>query len=163
MISISMVLVLTGYFAVSCQSAADKVAEKVVEKAIESQTGSKVDIHTKDGEMTIETSDGSVKISTRDAVWPKDMPDGVDQLSGGEIVSVNMSESPVGKAWIVTYNGVNIKAVESYEAKLKAKSFQTSKFVMGEGATVGGEKEGMVVSVMYSDGTAVLSVSETKK
>lgn len=161
--SISVMIAFASYFTVSCQSAADKVAEKVAEEVIESQTGSNVDIHSQDGEMTIETAEGSVKISTKDAVWPQDIPAGIDQLSGGEIVSVNVSESPVGKSWNVTYNGADSKAVEAYEVKLKANGFQTSKFVMGDGATVSGEKDGLVVAIMYSEGTAVLSVSETKQ
>jgi len=155
-------LVFACCMVVSCQSASEKVAEKVAEKMLESQYGGDVDIHSKDGEMTIETAEGSVKISTKNAVWPKDIPAGVDPLSSGEIVSVNISESPSGKAWNVTYTGADIKAVEAYEAALKAKGYQTSKFVMGEGATIGGEKDGLAVSIMYSDGTAVLSVAESK-
>jgi hypothetical protein len=159
---LSTMLAFAG-FGVSCQSASEKIAEKVVEQAIEGQTGTDVDIHSKDGEMTIETAEGSVKISTKDAVWPKDMPAGVDPLAGAEIVSVNVSESPVGKAWSVTYTGADIKAVEAYETKLKGQGYQTSKFVMGEGATIGGEKDGLVVSVMFSEGTAVLTVAESKQ
>ncbi len=109
-------LSIGGYFL--SQYVSKKAGEGLVEKAIESGTGGKVDIDTKNKDITIKTDQGT--ISAGEGVsWPSDMPNDVPKFTVGKVtMATKVSTEP--KGWSVIVSNFNSAAMTEYIARLKA-------------------------------------------
>lgn len=98
--------VLQGYFA-------RKVGENIAEKTLESVTGSKVDINSNNGGVTV-SNDGGTTSTGSNAKWPASMPSDVPEFKSGTISYSSASTTADYRGWNVTYSNVTAANSTAY-------------------------------------------------
>ncbi|MEI7690252.1 MAG: hypothetical protein WCI63_01360 [bacterium] len=102
----------------------NKAGEGIVEKVIESGTGGKVNIDTKNKDVTIKTNEGTFNAG-ENVSWPSDMPTDVPKFTSGKItLATNKNTEP--KGWEVLISNVESSNVADYQTKLKAAGWTNS-------------------------------------
>jgi len=112
--------------------------------------------------VTIETRGRTVEIMGAVEGWPKEIPAEVPEFSFGIIRRVTRTETPEGESWDLVVEQVREHAIRDYEAILKAGGFQTSSMIIsgkeGERGSVTGEKGGITIVLISTNGSCTLSV-----
>lgn len=143
----------------------EKLTENVIESALEKSTGSKVDIDTKDGNVSVKSSDGDNTVSYgNDQKLPSDFPKDITHyIDGGDITFViSNKDADQKKSWSVT-----TKIDKSYddtkayfESKIAQPEYEsTSTYSFGNSVNYYGSKSGYSVSVNITKGEDATSVS----
>ena len=152
----------------ACLSPAEKVSEKVgesmAEKALENATGGQADVDVDGENVTIKTDEGSFEAG-ENVKLPDDFPSDVHVYDGKLLGVIRTSENNGFTLTIETADALSaVKAV--YEEKMREAGWKTvGSMDFGTSASLGGEKENRMLSVMIGEADAgktsvILTVAE---
>lgn len=142
----------------SCRCSKQKTQEKMAEEAIENATGQKTDADIDGDKVTIEGENYKAEINAKGGTWSDQIPKDVPKFDYGAINHSTVSDAEGTKSWGYIFKGVTRESVEKYDVLLKKNGFKTMKMTMGEGGSLTGEKDNIVVSVIWSDEMTHVSV-----
>lgn len=155
------VLAVAVVFLAGCGKSAN---EKAAEKIIEAQSGGKADVDINDKNVKVETEKGTME-SGENVKLPADFPKDVYVIDGTIKAAISDKDNQGQTISIETDKDVaEISTV--YQEKLKADGWKiTGTMNFGDSATVVGEKDDRVVSIIAgkSDGKTMVNVSVGKK
>lgn len=153
-----LALLIVIFMMPSCKQAGEKTAEKMMEKTLEDATGGNSSVDIENNKITIEGDSMKAVIETKANTWPVQAPAEVPVFNIGKITHVTSSEYDDVKAWGILFEGVDINSIEKYQTQLKSAGFKTSKFIMGDGGSLTGEKGKILVTVTIGDKQAHVSI-----
>jgi len=152
-------LSIGGYFL--SQYVFKKAGEGIVEKVIESGTGGKVNIDTKNKDVTIKTNEGTFKAG-ENVSWPSDMPTDVPKFTDGKItMATKISTDP--KGWSVLISNVESSNVEDYQAKLKAAGWTNSSEASFGADLIQMQKDNRDLTLVYDSSSKGVSLTVSYK
>lgn len=148
-----VLLVLT-----SCQSNKQKAQEKLMEEAIENSAGQKTDADINGDKVTIEGENYKAEVNSKGGKWSEEIPKDVPEFNYGTIDHSTVSEAEGTKSWGFIFKAISEDVIGKYDALLKKNGFETMKMTMGKGGSITGEKNNIVVSVIWSEEMTHVSV-----
>lgn len=156
--AMSCVLLVVIFAATSCKQASEKQGEKMMENALEQASDEETDVDLDDNKVTIETDSMKTVIETGAKVWPETIPSEVPVFTWGKVIHTTTSEIGETKAWGVHFEIVPMDALDRYDTELKKTGFKTTKFSMGKGGSVTGEKGKLLVTATVGEGKGHVSI-----
>jgi hypothetical protein len=142
----------------SCQSNKQKTQEKIAEEVIENATGQKTEAEIDGEKVTIEGENYKAELNAKGGEWSDEIPKDVPEFNYGTISHSTVSDAEGTKSWGYIFKGVTQESVEKYNVLLKKNGFKTMKMTMDKGGSLTGEKDNIVVSVIWSDEMTHVSV-----
>ena len=143
------------------QTLTKKANEGVIEKMIESGTGGKVNIDSKNKDVTIKTDEGTIKAG-ENVSWPNDMPSDIPKFTAGKLtMATKINTNP--KGWSILVSDVENSNFIDYQAKLKAAGWAEVSSTSFGVSIVQMEKDNRKLTLSY-DGSSKgvsLTISET--
>lgn len=162
LVVILAVLMAAALLFSGCAKMLGNAMEKAVEKAIEKDSGSKVDISSDDGSVSVKGEDGSTLQAGENVKWPGNTPADVPELKKASFTLVSSDKENFMIAFEKTEQGT----IENYIADLVKAGFEeTSTFKSDTGIMNTYTKNKLQVGVSYStdDKTGIITINITKE
>ena len=130
--------------------------EKTVEKAIEQSTGGEADVDLDDGSVKVNTNEGSLEIG-EEVDLPSGFPSDIYVIDGTITAAMSTGEDTYTVSIETTKSVSEAKA--KYESELENDGWDiTMTLDIGEGSTIGAEKDNRSVSISIAESDGATTV-----
>jgi hypothetical protein len=156
--AVTLFFFLVSFILISCHSSKQKTQEKIMEEAIENASGQKTKADINGEKVTLEGENYKAELNAKGGRWSGEIPKDVPEFNFGKIEHSTVSEAEGTKSWSFVFKEIPEEVIGKYEALLKKNGFETTKMTMGKGGSITGEKNNIVVSVIWSKEMTHVSV-----